>query len=84
MLSFAAVLEPLRMVNRLRQTNLYEWQHFSPDDGPVPASNGIEFALKGARLEFPAKGARLEFPVAQLPCCPNPPKLGHICPKINP
>jgi len=37
MLSFAAVLEPLRMVNRLRQTNLYEWQHFSPDDGPVPA-----------------------------------------------
>ncbi|MEP6970242.1 MAG: AraC family transcriptional regulator, partial [Betaproteobacteria bacterium] len=44
MLSFAAVLEPLRMANRLRQTELYEWHHFSPDGGPVRPSNGIEFA----------------------------------------
>lgn len=44
MLSFAAVLEPLRMANRLRQTDLYKWQHFSPDNGPVRPSNGIEFA----------------------------------------
>ncbi len=44
MLSFAAVLEPLRMANRLRQAELYEWLHFSPDDGPVRPSNGIEFA----------------------------------------
>lgn len=44
MLSFAAVLEPLRMANRLSQTRLYEWHHFSPDDGLVRTSNGIEFA----------------------------------------
>lgn len=44
MLSFAAVLEPLRMANRLSQVQLYEWQLFSPDDGPVRPSNGITFA----------------------------------------
>ena len=44
MLSFAAVLEPLRMANRLRQTDLYQWHLFSPDHGPVRPSNGIEFA----------------------------------------
>lgn len=44
MLSFASVLEPLRMANRVSKKNLYDWQLFSPDNGMVRSSNGIEFA----------------------------------------
>lgn len=44
MLSFASVLEPLRMANRLSKKNLYDWHFFSPDNGMVRPSNGIEFA----------------------------------------
>lgn len=44
MLSFASVLEPLRMANRISKKQLYDWQLFSPDNGVVRASNGIEFS----------------------------------------
>ena len=44
MLSFASVLEPLRMANRMSQTKLYDWQLFSPDNDVVRSSNGIEFS----------------------------------------
>lgn len=44
MLSFASVLEPLRMANRMSQMPLYDWQLFSPNDGPVQPSNGIPFS----------------------------------------
>ncbi|HEX7387939.1 MAG TPA: GlxA family transcriptional regulator [Castellaniella sp.] len=43
MLSFAGVLEPLRMANRLAGAPLYRWWLFTPDDQPVLASNGIPF-----------------------------------------
>lgn len=55
MLAFAAVLEPLRMANRLSQTRLYEWQLFSPDDGPARPSNGIDLTptrMRGANLDI--------------------------------
>lgn len=41
MLSFASLLEPLRMANRASKKNLYAWELYSPDDGPVVPSNGI-------------------------------------------
>lgn len=44
MLSFASVLEPLRMANRMSQKQLYDWQLFSPNDGLVQPSNGIQFS----------------------------------------
>ena len=43
MLSFASVIEPLRMANRISKAQLYNWQLFSPDDGVIRPSNGIEF-----------------------------------------
>ena len=43
MLSFASMLEPLRMANRISKKLLYEWQLFSPDNGTIRPSNGIEF-----------------------------------------
>ncbi len=47
MLSFAGVLEPLRMANRLSETPLYRWHLFTPDDQPAQASNGIPFEPTG-------------------------------------
>lgn len=44
MLSFASMLEPLRMANRVSKKSLYDWQLFSPDNGVVRPSNGIEFS----------------------------------------
>jgi transcriptional regulator GlxA family with amidase domain len=43
MLSFASMLEPLRIANRISQKLLYSWQLFAPDNGHVRASNCIEF-----------------------------------------
>ncbi|MFT0532106.1 GlxA family transcriptional regulator [Castellaniella hirudinis] len=54
MLSFAGVLEPLRMANRLRETPLYRWRFFMPDDQPVAASNGLVFQPTG-RLGDPGR-----------------------------
>lgn len=52
MLSFSGVLEPLRMANRLVETPLYRWQMFTPENLPVPASNGLLFEPTG-RMEAP-------------------------------
>jgi len=43
MLSFSAVLEPLRMANRLNVKSLYKWHIYSVNDQSVVASNGISF-----------------------------------------
>ncbi len=43
MLSFAGIIEPLRMANRASGRELYEWSLFAPRDVPVRASNGIPF-----------------------------------------
>jgi transcriptional regulator GlxA family with amidase domain len=41
MLAFSAMLDPLRMVNWLSDTTLYEWELISVDGAPVRAANGI-------------------------------------------
>lgn len=41
MISFTAVLEPLRMANRESGKSLYRWEIFSQNDKPVAASNGL-------------------------------------------
>jgi AraC family carnitine catabolism transcriptional activator len=41
MLSFASMLEPLRMANRASKKELYAWDVYTPDNGPVLPSNGI-------------------------------------------
>ncbi|MBM3585094.1 MAG: GlxA family transcriptional regulator [Alphaproteobacteria bacterium] len=41
MLAFASAVEPLRSANRMSGRRLYDWRIFSPDGGPVRASNGI-------------------------------------------
>ncbi|MDH6186952.1 GlxA family transcriptional regulator [Polaromonas sp. CG_23.6] len=51
MLSFASVLEPLRMANRISKVQLYNWQLFSPDDDVIRPSNGIEFLPTRQREE---------------------------------
>lgn len=44
MISFTALLEPLRIANWVSGRTLYQWQLFSRDDTPVPASNGLPLA----------------------------------------
>lgn len=43
MLSFASVVEPLRMANRLAGKSLYGWELYTRNNAPVMASNGIAF-----------------------------------------
>lgn len=43
MMSFSAVLEPIRMANRASKQNLYEWHLYTMDDQTVTASNGLPF-----------------------------------------
>ncbi len=44
MMSFSAVLEPLRMANRMSGQELYKWHFYGINDQPVYASNGLPFA----------------------------------------
>ncbi|HZW59519.1 MAG TPA: GlxA family transcriptional regulator [Woeseiaceae bacterium] len=41
MMAFASSVEPLRAANRQGGRELYSWQTFSVDGGPVTASNGV-------------------------------------------
>ncbi|MCK6453342.1 MAG: GlxA family transcriptional regulator [Alphaproteobacteria bacterium] len=41
MIAFTAAVEPLRLANRMSGKELYRWQLYSTDGGPVRASNGI-------------------------------------------
>lgn len=54
MLSFAGVLEPLRMANRLAGKTLYRWWLITPHDGVVEASNGVAFSPTAHRTIVPA------------------------------
>ena len=51
MLSLAAILEPLRMANRLSDQQLYQWHFCCPEDQPVSCSNGLPFAPSLAMAE---------------------------------
>ncbi len=44
MISFAAVVDPLRMANRLSGKPLYKWHFYGLHDEPVHCSNGIAIA----------------------------------------
>ncbi|MCG6243497.1 hypothetical protein K6U55_15845 [Vibrio diabolicus] len=44
MLSFSAVIEPLRMANRLAGCDLYQWDIYGFEDKEVSASNGVSFS----------------------------------------
>lgn len=44
MISFTALLEPLRVANWVAGRELYRWRLFSRDDAPVTASNGLPLA----------------------------------------
>ncbi len=41
MISFAAVVDPMRMANRISGKSLYRWHFYGPQDEPVPCSNGV-------------------------------------------
>jgi len=41
MIAFASAIEPLRMANRLRGSELYQWVTYTVDGKPVAASNGL-------------------------------------------
>jgi transcriptional regulator GlxA family with amidase domain len=41
MISFAAVVDPLRMANRLSDQALYKWSFYGLHDTAVPCSNGV-------------------------------------------
>lgn len=41
MIAVSSAIEPLRMANRLSNSNLYEWPVFTLDGQPIPASNGL-------------------------------------------
>jgi AraC family transcriptional regulator, glycine betaine-responsive activator len=48
MIAFTSAVEPLRIANRASGQPLYSWHLFSPDGGPVTASNGIVLHPEGA------------------------------------
>ena len=54
MISFSTALEPLRLANRQSGKDLYAWELYSPDGGPVTASNGIEIRVRGGLEEASA------------------------------
>lgn len=51
MLSLAAILEPLRIANRLSAQQLYQWSFCCAGDNPVSCSNGLPFAPSLAMAE---------------------------------
>jgi transcriptional regulator GlxA family with amidase domain len=48
MIAFTSAIEPLRLANRTAEHQLYAWRLYSPDGGPVEASNGIAINVDGA------------------------------------
>jgi transcriptional regulator GlxA family with amidase domain len=44
MIAFSTAVEPLRMANRLRGEELYQWPVITADGQPVAASNGLELS----------------------------------------
>src|SRR5262249_17716793 len=47
MIAFTSAVEPLRLANRVSGRSLYSWHLFSPDGGPIAASNGIALTPEG-------------------------------------
>lgn len=47
MMAYVSAVEPLRVANRLSGRELFSWHAFSPDGGPVEASNGMRLIVDG-------------------------------------
>ncbi len=67
MMAFAAIVEPMRSLNRLLNRTAYVWRLASLDGSPVEASNGISLqtmqidaALEGADYLFVCGGSRVQ------------------------
>jgi len=67
MMTFAAMVEPMRSLNRFLNRTAYVWRLASLDGSPVEASNGISLqtmqideALKGAHYLFVCGGSRIQ------------------------
>lgn len=56
MIAFSSAVEPLRIANRLRGTDLYRWLVLSPDGGPARASNGITVNVDAAVSDYDEAG----------------------------
>jgi transcriptional regulator GlxA family with amidase domain len=48
MMSFACTVEPLREANWVMGRQAYDWRVYSPDGGPVRASNGLSINVHGS------------------------------------
>ena len=47
LIAFASAVEVLRVANRMSGHDLYQWRCFSPDGGPITASNGVAVQADG-------------------------------------
>ena len=45
MMAFSSAIEPLRLANRVRGRQIYEWELISIDGNTVTASNGTEIVV---------------------------------------
>ena len=48
LIAFTSAVEPLRLANRVRGHQLYEWRLYSVDGAPVASSNGARVMVDGA------------------------------------
>lgn len=48
MIAFTTAIEPLRLANRILESDYYSWQVISADGQPVRASNNVEIAVDGS------------------------------------
>ena len=47
-IAFSSAVEPLRLVNRVANSQLYGWSCYSYDGNPVEASNGVKVEVDGS------------------------------------
>lgn len=50
-IAFSAAIEPLRLVNKVANSQLYGWSCYSRDGNPVEASNGVKVEVDGSYVD---------------------------------
>jgi len=53
-IAFSSAIEPLRLVNRVANSQLYGWSCYSCDGNPVEASNGVRVEVDGSYSDVDA------------------------------
>ena len=66
MMAFSSAIEPLRLANRVRGKQIYEWELISIDGDTVTASNGTEIVVNKS-IET-AKNLKTVFLVSGINC----------------